>query len=660
MIFLQPLLLYGLPLALLPLLIHLLNRLRYRSQPWAAMIFLRQATRSSTRHAKLRQWLILLCRVLVLLFLVLALARPQVGGWLGLAFSGPPDTVVLLLDRSASMETLDERTHQSKRAYALQQLAAAARGLGPGTRLVLIDSALRRPQEIAAAGQLPELPLTRATDTAADLPAMLRAAVEYLLANRRGRTELWIASDLQRSNWQPESSQWPELAAQLANLPQDLKVRLLALTGGGDNLALGLRDAWRARRLDGSELRLDLSLVQGAPRPVAVQVGAELNGNPLPPLSLRLESTQLDCRQRLDLGDRKGGGWGRLTLPADANARDNGVYFVYGDEQPLRAAVFAEAPALRSLLAVAAAPAPEALNQSAVADSPGKLAATSLDQAALVIWQGALPDEPAQRDRLRAFAAAGGSLLLLPGDGAAGPRLFEGTGWGEVENAPPQRHFPVAHWDGEQGPLAKGASGHALPVDSLRVLRRRHLEGTGQLLAGFADGKPFLLRRQEGAGQVLWLATLPDPAWSDLGEGLVLVPMLQRLLADGGKRLSPGLQACCGELPAARLAEDWRPLESGAALEYPWQAGVYQRGQELLALNRPPAEDDRLLVEESELHRCFGKVNLHLLSEAGQGGERLQSEVWRSVLLALLLALVAESWLTLPGTARRTAREEPA
>src|SRR5271155_1869287 len=105
MTFLQPWVLLGLPLVFLPIIIHLLNRLRHRPKPWAAMRFLLSATRSSTSHAKLRQFLILLCRVLAVAMLVLFLARPLAGGWLGWALSPAPDAILLLLDHSASMET---------------------------------------------------------------------------------------------------------------------------------------------------------------------------------------------------------------------------------------------------------------------------------------------------------------------------------------------------------------------------------------------------------------------------------------------------------------------------------------------------------------------------------------------------------------------------
>ncbi|MGA0327515.1 MAG: BatA domain-containing protein, partial [Limisphaerales bacterium] len=87
MTFLQPILLYALPLILLPVLIHLLNRLRHRTQQWGAMRFLVAASRSSVNRARLKQFLILLFRTLAVLMLILFLARPLTGGWMGWAFA---------------------------------------------------------------------------------------------------------------------------------------------------------------------------------------------------------------------------------------------------------------------------------------------------------------------------------------------------------------------------------------------------------------------------------------------------------------------------------------------------------------------------------------------------------------------------------------------
>ena len=103
MTFLEPMMLWGLLLGLLPILIHLFNRLRHRKLPWAAMMFLRMANRKSTKYAKVRQWLVLLFRMLAVMALVFAISRPAAGGFLKGMISGKPDVILIIVDRSASM-----------------------------------------------------------------------------------------------------------------------------------------------------------------------------------------------------------------------------------------------------------------------------------------------------------------------------------------------------------------------------------------------------------------------------------------------------------------------------------------------------------------------------------------------------------------------------
>ena len=66
MSFLQPFLLIALPLIALPVIIHLINQRRYQTMRWAAMMFLLAANRMSRGYARLRQWLILLFRMVVI------------------------------------------------------------------------------------------------------------------------------------------------------------------------------------------------------------------------------------------------------------------------------------------------------------------------------------------------------------------------------------------------------------------------------------------------------------------------------------------------------------------------------------------------------------------------------------------------------------------
>src|SRR5947209_19116399 len=60
--------------ASLPVIIHLLNRKRFRVVTWAAMRFLLAAQRKNTRRMRLEQLLLLAVRTLLVLLLVLAMA----------------------------------------------------------------------------------------------------------------------------------------------------------------------------------------------------------------------------------------------------------------------------------------------------------------------------------------------------------------------------------------------------------------------------------------------------------------------------------------------------------------------------------------------------------------------------------------------------------
>src|SRR5690349_5043620 len=67
----------GLLLASIPIIIHILNRRRYKVVNWAAMEFLLRAMRKNRRRLKFEQWLLLATRCAVLILVATALARPM-------------------------------------------------------------------------------------------------------------------------------------------------------------------------------------------------------------------------------------------------------------------------------------------------------------------------------------------------------------------------------------------------------------------------------------------------------------------------------------------------------------------------------------------------------------------------------------------------------
>jgi len=650
MTFLQPFLLWGLPLISLPLIIHLLNRLRHRSHPWGAMRFLVAATRSSVSNTKLRQLLILLCRMAAVAALCLFLARPLAGGWMGWAVSSAPDAIVILLDRSASMEI--KTGGVSKREQGIRLLSQAAREFEETSHLVLIDSATLMPEESGRATNLMQLPATGPTDTAADVPSMLRAAINWLIENRAGAAEIWIASDAQRSNWHPDDPRWKDTIGQLGSLTQKVRVRLLILNESGDaNTSLSLREMSRRSTAGKSELQFALDLQRNRPGPADIPVTLTLDGVPTETQAV-FEGQSLRWRRRVDLGAHPAGGWGSFALPSDANARDNTAFFVYGPETAAHAVVVSHSPDTARFLHMAAA---AQSAQPAALMAPVQFPAASLDGCSLVVWQDSLPQGDAAA-RLRTFASEGGVVLFFP-PGAADGAQFNGLGWGAVEASEAPGGFHVLRWNEDEGPLARSEERISLPLGQTEFPRRQVIAGPKNVLAAFEDGSALLARQNLGRGEAYFCASLPTDDWSSLADGPVLVPMLQRLLQDGIRRLQPVSSSICGELSAVDRAATWVSVNSTEPKDIRFQAGIYKSGDRLMAVNRPAAEDDPEIMDSGDIKKLFGDLHLQMLLERKADPGQMQGEIWRLFLFLMLLLLLAEGLLILPAKRPRKANE---
>ncbi|NQT20969.1 MAG: BatA domain-containing protein [Planctomycetes bacterium] len=106
MSFVHPEFLYLAPLVALPILIHLLNRIRYRRVRWAAIEFLLKSERRAVRRARLRQLILMALRTLLLVGALGSLLQPILGGGPA-ALLGGSSQVAVLVDASASVPRLD-------------------------------------------------------------------------------------------------------------------------------------------------------------------------------------------------------------------------------------------------------------------------------------------------------------------------------------------------------------------------------------------------------------------------------------------------------------------------------------------------------------------------------------------------------------------------
>jgi hypothetical protein len=217
----------------IPIIIHLLNRRRYRIVTWAAMRFLLAAQKKNTRRMRLEQIILLAMRILIVLLLVLAMAAGSREEWannlwkslfpqaLGRSLgSSRPTHKILVLDASFSMALKDGDTTCFDRARAQAAKILETSANGDGFSVVLMtgvpasaaapDGSLNMPIVVELSDDAGEtakvirdknLPLPHGN---ADLPATLNLVHDMLKRSPRDKyveREVYFLTDLQRSTW---------------------------------------------------------------------------------------------------------------------------------------------------------------------------------------------------------------------------------------------------------------------------------------------------------------------------------------------------------------------------------------------------------------------------------------------------------------------------
>lgn len=652
MSFLNQPILWGFFAAVIPVIIHLLNRRRHRTVKWAAMSFILKATRESRGKKKLKHLIILTARTLALAAIIIAVAQPLIGGLLGWGGS-KLDTVVLVLDRSLSMETETGTEGLSKREQAINQVTQTLNEMGK-PNLILIDSASGNLSEVNPIGTLSQLALTAATDTKSDIPELIEKASNFIQTNQTGQTEIWVASDLQSSNWQPNSSRWETIRAGLGNLKLQPKIRILALTEPQiDNASINIKTIKRRDDL----LILDFEITRtDDTREALVNVAFNLNGKNAINKEYTITGQSITLQEEIPLPRNIINGHGYLSLSPDGNNRDNSAFFAYGEATPAHTIIVSEGgDAIQYLEKAAALPGFD--NQSSEVIAPYQLSTSLLSRASLVIWKAKLPDSE-QRKILSRFVEDGGSAVLFPSEDES-ENSFLGIAWGEIQSAPRGQYYIIADWNQNDGPQRNYSNGETIPMETLRTIKRRPIQGNISSLADWDDSSTMLGRVIHGKGTAIFISTLPELRWSDLEIGSISVPIIQNMLNLGNKRFGSAFFSETGRhTPLADQENDIivitdnsivnAAFDNSAIKSTPlYLAGVKRINERVIATNRPQEEDSWEQLDSPQLKSILKESNYSLFENRGDEESSITQQIWQMFLIAALIFLIIEAILCL-------------
>ncbi len=258
-----PLLQFGIAAASLPILIHLLNRRKYREMRWAAMRFLVAALQKNQRRVKVEQWLLLAARTLVILLAVSAMAKPFLESLGAVVLPGQRTHRVIVLDGSMSMAFVsgDQPRFEQAKTLAGQLVRDARRGdvlsvvlMGEPPRVVVGDAS----PSANGSEVVKEIDALHRPDGATDLVASFEAVDRVLGVSPIPRKEVIFITDLQVASWRGRGGANTEpLKRAVAKLDARQVVSVVIDLGkeGGENRAV-------------VDFRLDAPLVTvGGPAP---------------------------------------------------------------------------------------------------------------------------------------------------------------------------------------------------------------------------------------------------------------------------------------------------------------------------------------------------------------------------------------------------------
>ncbi len=694
MTFLNPLYLIALAAAAIPIILHLLNLRKTRVIEFSTLAFLKELQRSRIRKLKIKQWLLLALRTLIIVFIVLAFTRPAVRSAFGfLPGTTARTSAVIIIDDSFSMLASDEGGNLFKQAKEKAAAVLEILEAGDEASVVFMSGARGTSHQFTGAvGALRrEVSEAEVSFTHNSFADALTAADALFQKSSNFNKELYIISDEQRTHFaRPQGRALPKM------FDPSVRVFLLPLGDGKtSNTAV-------------SEVIIENSLFE-KDKPVDVQSAIFNDG--ASDLSGALVSVFLDGervqQKSVDVAaggraqvrftvtpKRSGFIQGFIELEDDDIPEDNRRHFAFFVPENIRILLGPAASRDAEILGIALQPmrqAEGAASFAITAADRNALLSADLDAYDVVALLGAEFSTPAFITRLARFAGNGGGVLLFP-DASGNVNTFSNSllpalsmpAPRGMNGAPGKREafasFSSVDYDHPlfRSVFASRDEGDKPSVESPRINAHVRLQGseTAAQVITLSGGDAFLLDQRSGAGRVLVLAVPPNLEWSDFPLKGVFVPLLNRAMFYLAKRDENVREALAGTaieiaVPAASAASKWelvtprnekekltaRQISSGIAftLDGPRPPGAYaltgdDRTLRMIVINSDPRESMMERISRADRDAFLREAglqapeNLHRDADVGKAvaQARFGVELWKYMLLMAVLCALAE------------------
>ena len=493
-------------------------------------MFLKKIPYREKRRLKIRNWWLLILRCLLLLFIVLAFARPF--------FAGGIDNAILDLERKDSVIVID-KSYSMKISNHWQQAQEIALNLLDEKNsqdrigVVIFDDKAEVLSDLTTnvsdlrrliKRQLPGLRTTQ-------LRLAIEQAARLLSASDASQKQILLISDFQAS---------AASSGGVAKISKDITLSAIAVNVADSANATISSISIKPSLLDASdEYGLNVELTNNSSASIDQQINLQINGRERHRRDLQLDPGSVVEQSFDGLSVSADLIRGVVSLNDDALALDNQAFFVYSSQQAIPVLILqASQPRVNQTLYLQSA---LKLSRNPVFRvkrlSLNKLRPEDLPGWAVIIINDAPVPGGVPGEALLNFVTAGGGLIIATGDAVQGnwpsgdEGFLPGTLLRRVDSKQGMAHN-IMQLDSNH-PLSNILSDQGnIDLSAARIFSYRNLQANvnDRVIARYNDGGIALLERLIGQGRVLVLTTTLDTLWNDLAVQPMFLPFLHHSL----------------------------------------------------------------------------------------------------------------------------------
>lgn len=685
MLFLNPAVLFGLLAASIPVLIHMLNLRKLKRIDFSTLTFLKELQKNRIRKIRLKQWILLALRVLVILFLVMAFARPSIKGIaIGGTSSAAKTTAVFVLDDTFSMSVVDAGGSYLNQAKS--EIHEILKQLQDGDDVAMVLVSGENGNDIRTSGNIAafekEVDGVKISGASGVLNDAVIKAAKILDRSKNFNKEIYILSDFQAGRLSG-GEKLPDLGQVLND-----NVRIYTVDySGGDIFNLGIENFksdnqifeldkpvnftvtvtnYSGRRVNNAVVSLYLNGVRSSQQSLTLNPGAsgEIKMQAVPKSTGYIDAT--------------------AEIEDDDILQDNKRYLNFFIPDQIPVIFFSGNPGDTRYVKLALTAGEEKSLIKITSKDISQLSSVDLSRFSVVLIAGA--GGLSGTERLKNYLNSGGGLFLMPGEktGAdeynnflGGLNLPRVTGvYGKINSTENPVSFDKIEFAHPVfSDIFAGGTRREIESPDIYHFFKISTEGRGTNIISLMDGSSFLSEYRAGTGKILLMNTAPLLGWSDFPLKGIFVPLVNKsvfylaskerqnkeYLAGGQVLISPAGRVST-KLKVVRPGreEDYINLQKELINNYirygnTWNAGNYKvySGAVIvdeISVNTDPKESVTKYAGDSGFDDYLKQVNFNgnrIGLEKGRDPaeiikrSRFGSELWKYfILVALIFALV--------------------